>query len=437
MKLSGPKWLPWALMAIILAVALSVGIIDADDPPTDAERSTAVARTIRCPQCQGETVAESNVAIAVAMRADIAERVDQGQSDDAIRQAYANLYGESVLLTPPGEGLGLALWVIPIAGAVVGAAVIVLAVRRRKPDGLELAPGGLELAPGGPEPDKQGADPPGSSQPSHRERTRRWLRWRWQTVAVAVAALVGSTVAGVALANTTGFRSSSSEATGDIRQSSRSLLVEANEFIRQGRLGLALENYDQVLSSDPSNVAALSYKAWLIWQTEEAAAAGAGTTAAGANLESERLLAQAVAADPFYADARVFSGIIFASTDRLALAQEQFESLSAGGTLSAEPSQTSPSATPPSPFAQSQLSSAGVALSSQGDIQAAVLVFSAALDHNPRDLTSLVGRGLLLTLPEFADTPEVYNRGLADLERAVELAPEVQQDLQALRNQLG
>lgn len=412
MRLSAPKWLPWALMGIVLATALSVGIIDTDDPPTDAERATAVARTIRCPQCQGETVAESNVAIAVAMRADIAERVDRGQSDDAIRQAYANLYGESVLLTPPGEGLGLALWVIPIVGVVVGAVVIVLAVRKREPEAE------LESA--------------GSAGPPQPERNRRWSgwrrsRWRWQTVAVVAVALVGATVAGVALASTTGFRSSSSEATGDIRLSSRSLLVEASEFIRQGRLGQALENYDQVLSSEPSNVVALSYKAWLIWQTEEAAAAGVD----GAGLESEQLLAQAVATDPSYADARVFSGIIFASTDRLVMAQQEFEALAAG------PGQLSSVQSPPSLFAQSQLSSAGVALSSQGDIQAAVLVFSAALEHNPRDLAALLGRGLLLTLPEFQDTPEVYNRGLADLERAVELAPEVEQDLQALRNRLG
>ena len=117
-------WLPWALMSIVLATTLTVGIVDADDPPTPAERATALARTIRCPQCQGETVAESNVAIAAAMRADIRDLVGQGQSDSEIRQVYANRYGDSVLLTPPGEGFGSVLWVVPIVAVIVAAAVL-------------------------------------------------------------------------------------------------------------------------------------------------------------------------------------------------------------------------------------------------------------------------------------------------------------------------
>ena len=101
------------------AVLLTYGSLDSAGNPSDAERATAIARSLRCPQCAGESVADSNVSVAREMRADIARRVDAGQSDDRIRAAYATLYGEQVLLTPPSSGFGSLVWIIP---AVVGAA---------------------------------------------------------------------------------------------------------------------------------------------------------------------------------------------------------------------------------------------------------------------------------------------------------------------------
>ena len=60
---------------------------------TDAERANAVARTIRCPQCRIESVAESNVGIAREIRADIARRIDAGETDDQIADRIAAAVG--------------------------------------------------------------------------------------------------------------------------------------------------------------------------------------------------------------------------------------------------------------------------------------------------------------------------------------------------------
>lgn len=503
-----PKWLPWALMGIALVAALAVGIVDADAPPTDAERATALARTIRCPQCQGETAAESNVAIAAAIRADIRERVDQGQSDAEIRQVYADLYGDSVLLTPPGEGFGSVLWVIPIVAVVVGAAVLGVAWRQRVlrqreqqqemgQEGVAEAAGGIVAATAAGE-----AAAGETSEGKAIWKLSRQNSRRWSVIGIVAVALIAAVVAGVLLARTVGFRSSTDEATGDIRQTSRGLIVRAGELTGQGDCEAAIDVYDEVLSSEPSNVVALTYKGWLTWLTADSSTvaeqdSGGGSSACrdGENssdasssegdpsvgsaagsleenpaedraivLESERLLSEAVAVDPAYPDARVFRTIIFASTNRWRMAQAElavFDSLNPAADIrglvdssnlradidagmaqeavtatlalvssAAEPLTEEEVAEALQGFTEAQLNTAGLSLITPGQVlaaervQAAAVVFSHLLARNPDNLTALTGRGYLFTLPDFTESNEVFNRGIADIDRAVLIAPD-------------
>jgi len=87
------KWLAFVLGALV------VGTLRDHGPLTAQDRVTAISRTIKCPTCQGESVAESNAGPSKEIRRDIAERVQQGQTDDQIRQAYADNYGDYILLT--------------------------------------------------------------------------------------------------------------------------------------------------------------------------------------------------------------------------------------------------------------------------------------------------------------------------------------------------
>ncbi|MDH3752316.1 MAG: cytochrome c-type biogenesis protein CcmH [Acidimicrobiia bacterium] len=114
----------WTLIAIVAVAALAFGTLDEGGSTTNADRVFDLARSIRCPQCSGQSVAESDVAIAREIRADIAVRVDAGESDEAIQQVYVDRYGSSILLTPSGSGLEGLVWIIPIVG--VAAAIVVL-----------------------------------------------------------------------------------------------------------------------------------------------------------------------------------------------------------------------------------------------------------------------------------------------------------------------
>jgi cytochrome c-type biogenesis protein CcmH len=58
------------------------------------------------------------------------KRIAEGQGDAQIRDAYVATYGEHVLLTPANGGIGVIAWGLPVVAVVLGAAGIVLALRR-------------------------------------------------------------------------------------------------------------------------------------------------------------------------------------------------------------------------------------------------------------------------------------------------------------------
>lgn len=124
------RWLSWVLMSIVVCATLIVGAVADEGVRTDGERVTALASTIRCPQCSGQSVAESNVTIAREIRADIRTRIAAGETDDEIRQVYIDRYGRSIVLTPDSGGFTGLVWVVPVVAAAVSMAAVGLAFRR-------------------------------------------------------------------------------------------------------------------------------------------------------------------------------------------------------------------------------------------------------------------------------------------------------------------
>ena len=93
-----------------------------EDPP-DAE--TAAARTdrlqtnLRCPVCQGLSVADSPSDAARAMGTRIEELVNQGYTEDQITSYFVDRYGAWVELEPPDED-HKALFLAPVALVAIG-----------------------------------------------------------------------------------------------------------------------------------------------------------------------------------------------------------------------------------------------------------------------------------------------------------------------------
>jgi cytochrome c-type biogenesis protein CcmH len=118
----------------IIAIAVSaaalvfivVGLISSPTAePTAQERIDALASVIRCPFCNGESLAESSSSVAADYRQLISERVDAGLTDDQIRQEFVENFGEAILLDTSTSRWSLTLWLVPLVVLLVGAGVIV------------------------------------------------------------------------------------------------------------------------------------------------------------------------------------------------------------------------------------------------------------------------------------------------------------------------
>jgi len=106
-------WLPPVAIGLAVGVVVLVAVTSfaGADAPTPIERIEVLSRELRCPDCQGLSVAESPTRSAQAIRGQIADLVADGASDDAIRAYFVTRYGEWILLGPT---LPLA-WLLPFA----------------------------------------------------------------------------------------------------------------------------------------------------------------------------------------------------------------------------------------------------------------------------------------------------------------------------------
>ncbi len=118
----------WWFLGVSFAALLVVATFASGGPPTDEERIQSLAEQYACPTCKGQSVAESNAAVAVTIREFIRGEVVAGASDTEIRDDLVRAYGGEVLLTPPSEGIGVLVWMLPVVvlaggGLIVGSAV--------------------------------------------------------------------------------------------------------------------------------------------------------------------------------------------------------------------------------------------------------------------------------------------------------------------------
>ena len=81
-----------------------------------------IAKDLRCPTCQGVSVADSGADGARAMKDRIKELVALGYTSDQIHDYFVSKYGEWILLRPKKDHQ--VLWLAPVAFLIFGGVVI-------------------------------------------------------------------------------------------------------------------------------------------------------------------------------------------------------------------------------------------------------------------------------------------------------------------------
>ena len=101
------------------------------DPRLEA-RARALSHELRCMVCQNESIDDSAAPLAHDLRVLVRDRLKAGDTDQQVLDFLVARYGEFVLLKPRFEWQTAPLWLAPIAILLVGAATLVMAVRRRR-----------------------------------------------------------------------------------------------------------------------------------------------------------------------------------------------------------------------------------------------------------------------------------------------------------------
>ncbi|HDM8068218.1 cytochrome c-type biogenesis protein CcmH [Vibrio harveyi] len=77
------------------------------------QRATRLAKTLRCPQCQNQNLVESNAQAAKDLRLKVYTMVNEGHSDQEVKDYLVTRYGNIVLYKPPFNYSTAMLWILP------------------------------------------------------------------------------------------------------------------------------------------------------------------------------------------------------------------------------------------------------------------------------------------------------------------------------------
>jgi cytochrome c-type biogenesis protein CcmH len=110
------------LAVLLLATAVRAQSLD--------DRVYAVSRQLMCPVCAGQTVAESDAAVAREMRAIIRQKLLAGESQDQILWYFVAQFGDGVLAEPPRRGLSVVLYLGPLLALTLGLVIAAVFIRR-------------------------------------------------------------------------------------------------------------------------------------------------------------------------------------------------------------------------------------------------------------------------------------------------------------------
>ena len=101
-----------------------------EDPALEAQ-ARELMETIRCLQCQSQSVGDSDAQIAGDMRHEIRTQIAAGRSPEQVRAWLIERYGDYVSYEPRVTAITWPLFAVPVLLLVLGVLIVVRRMRRR------------------------------------------------------------------------------------------------------------------------------------------------------------------------------------------------------------------------------------------------------------------------------------------------------------------
>ena len=126
------------LLALLTALALANEAKSVAANPALEKHVMAIAEELRCLVCQNQTIADSSAPLAVDLKNQVREKIEQGMSDKDILDYMVQRYGDFVLYRPPVKVTTWLLWFGPFVLLIGGIVFLGLKLSRRRtqPDAL-------------------------------------------------------------------------------------------------------------------------------------------------------------------------------------------------------------------------------------------------------------------------------------------------------------
>lgn len=105
------------MLFFVMAIYSSAHAISMDTPLSEVAletRAQTLFSSLRCVVCAGQTLADSDVAMAKDMRFQVRKMVSAGASNDDIISYFVSRYGEEVLTSPRLKSPLGWLWLLPL-----------------------------------------------------------------------------------------------------------------------------------------------------------------------------------------------------------------------------------------------------------------------------------------------------------------------------------
>ena len=127
----------FASLILLISVVFSVSAQAAIDTYEFADEQTRqrfyhLNDELRCPKCQNQALGDSNSPIATDLRGQVYRLLNEGKSDQQIKDYLVARYGEYILYRPELSSHTLMLWLTPLLLLLIGFVVVLVMIKRRR-----------------------------------------------------------------------------------------------------------------------------------------------------------------------------------------------------------------------------------------------------------------------------------------------------------------
>jgi cytochrome c-type biogenesis protein CcmH len=120
------------ILAMIIALTVlafwAVAPASAQGPNIEDEVNR-IAKGLYCPVCPNTPLDVCPTQACIDWRSDIRKMIQEGKTEQQIRDAFVARFGPQVLGAPPAEGFNWLAYILPVIGILLGATVAWVTVR--------------------------------------------------------------------------------------------------------------------------------------------------------------------------------------------------------------------------------------------------------------------------------------------------------------------